>query len=224
MEKNLELYNKVREVPATAQKTIGAGRLKGMTDINPMWRIKVLTEQFGPCGFGWYYEVKDHWIETSMSNDEITANVLISLYIKHDGEWSAPIQGIGGSKLVAQEKKGLYVNDECFKMALTDAISVACKALGVGADIYWGKDNTKYIDGKIDNFNEEMAEAEYMKKEGAKLVDKGKHKILIQMAEKCEVPIETILEHYGIKSLDEMTAEIYGKALNKLKATEEKKK
>ena len=224
MTNNLELYNKVREVPATAQKTIGAGRLKGMTDINPMWRIKVLTEQFGPCGFGWYYEVKDHWIETSMSNDEITANVLISLYIKHDGEWSAPIQGIGGSKLVAQEKKGLYVNDECFKMALTDAISVACKALGVGADIYWSKDNTKYIDGKIDNFNEEMAEAEYMKKEGAKLVDKGKHKILIQMAEKCEVPIETILEHYGIKSLDEMTAEIYGKALNKLKATEEKKK
>lgn len=221
---NLEIYNKVRQVPERAQKPIRAGRLKGMTDINPMWRIKVLTDQFGPCGFGWYYEVKDHWIETSMSNDEITANVLISLYIKHDGEWSAPIQGIGGSKLVAQEKKGLYVNDECFKMALTDAISVACKALGVGADIYWSKDNTKYIDGKIDNFNEEMAEAEYMKKEGAKLVDKGKHKILIQMAEKCEVPIETILEHYGIKSLDEMTAEIYGKALNKLKATEEKKK
>lgn len=221
---NLEIYNKVRQVPERAQKPIRAGRLKGMTDINPMWRIKVLTDQFGPCGFGWYYEVKDHWIETSMSNDEITANVLISLYIKHDGEWSAPIQGIGGSKLVAQEKKELYVNDECFKMALTDAISVACKALGVGADIYWSKDNTKYIDGKIDNFNEEMAEAEYMKKEGAKLVDKGKHKILIQMAEKCEVPIETILEHYGIKSLDEMTAEIYGKALNKLKATEEKKK
>lgn len=221
---NLEIYNKVRQVPERAQKPIRGGRLKGMTDINPMWRIKVLTDQFGPCGFGWYYEVKDHWIETSMSNDEITANVLISLYIKHDGEWSAPIQGIGGSKLVAQEKKGLYVNDECFKMALTDAISVACKALGVGADIYWSKDNTKYIDGKIDNFNEEMAEAEYMKKEGAKLVDKGKHKILIQMAEKCEVPIETILEHYGIKSLDEMTAEIYGKALNKLKATEEKKK
>lgn len=217
---NLEIYNKVRQVPERAQKTIGAGRLKGMTDINPMWRIKVLTEQFGPCGFGWYYEVKDHWIETSMSNDEITANVLISLYIKHDGEWSAPIQGIGGSKLVAQEKKGLYVNDECFKMALTDAISVACKALGVGADIYWSKDNTKYIDGKIDNFNEEMAEAEYMKKEGAKLVDKGKHKILTQMAEKCGVPMETILDHYGIKSLDEMTAEIYGKALNKLKATE----
>ena len=49
---NLELYNAVREVPKEAQKAIGAGRLKGMTDINPMWRIKVLTEQFGICGRG----------------------------------------------------------------------------------------------------------------------------------------------------------------------------
>jgi hypothetical protein len=44
---NLYIYNKVAEVPKNAQKLIGAGRLKGMTDINPMWRIKALTEQFG---------------------------------------------------------------------------------------------------------------------------------------------------------------------------------
>jgi uncharacterized protein with PIN domain len=29
-------------------------------------------------------------------------------------------------------------------MAYTDAISVACKLLGFGADVYWAKDNTKY--------------------------------------------------------------------------------
>ena len=51
---NLDIYNKVREVPNKAKKNIGGGRLKGMTDINPMWRIKTLTEQFGPAGFGWY--------------------------------------------------------------------------------------------------------------------------------------------------------------------------
>ena len=38
-------------------------------------------------------------------------------------------------------------------MALTDAISVACKALGMGADVYWEKDTTKYNDTKKDNFN-----------------------------------------------------------------------
>ena len=216
MEKNLELYNKVRQVPESAQKPIRGGRLKGMTDINPMWRIKTLTDLFGPCGIGWYYEVKDRWIETSMSNDEITANVLISLYIKHEGEWSAPIQGIGGSKLVANEKQGLYVNDECFKMALTDAISVACKALGVGADIYWSNDNTKYNDTKKENFEQEM------EAERTKLIDKGKQKVLLQIAESCGVSLETILQNYGIKSLDEMTAEMYGNALNRLNATGKK--
>ena len=45
---------------------------------------------------------------------------------------------------MANEKNGPYVSDECFKMALTDAISVACKALGVGALVYWDKDATKY--------------------------------------------------------------------------------
>ena len=151
---NLKIYEQVRSVPAEAKKNIGGGRLKGMTDINPMWRIKKLTEVFGVCGIGWKYEIVNKWVETAMAKDEITANVEIKLYIRdEDGEWSDPIPGIGGSMLVASEQKGLYVNDECYKMALTDAISVACKALGMGADVYWEKDTTKYNDTKKDNFN-----------------------------------------------------------------------
>lgn len=157
---NLEIYEKVRAVPEEAQKNIRGGRLKGMTDINPMWRIKCLTEQFGPCGIGWYYEITDKWIDTAMAKDEITANVKINLYIKVDNEWSKPIVGVGGSMLVASERNGLYVNDECYKMALTDAISVACKALGMGADIYWGNDNTKYNDKKRDGVEAEPPKPE----------------------------------------------------------------
>ena len=152
----LKIYNQVREVPKEAQKSIGAGRLKGMTDIKPMWRIKKLTEVFGPVGIGWYYEIERMWKDEG-SDGAITANVEIKLYVKYDGEWSEPIQGIGGSMLVAKESKGLYTNDECYKMALTDAISVACKALGMGADVYWDKDNTKYNDVKKTNFNEQKA-------------------------------------------------------------------
>ena len=151
---NLKIYEQVRSVPAEAKTNIGGGRLKGMTDINPMWRIKKLTEVFGVCGIGWKYEIVEKWIETAMAKDEITANVIINLYIRdEEGKWSDPIPGIGGSMLVASEQKGLYVNDECYKMALTDAISVACKALGMGADVYWDKDTTKYNDTKKDNFN-----------------------------------------------------------------------
>ena len=80
---NLELYDKFRQVPETAKKNITGGRLAGMTDINPMWRIKTLTEEFGVCGFGWYYEIVDQWLETAMAKDEITTNVKINLLWLH---------------------------------------------------------------------------------------------------------------------------------------------
>lgn len=139
---NLEFYNKFRSVPKDAQKEIGAGRLKGFTDINPMWRLKILTETFGPCGIGWYTEIINKWSENT--GNEIAVFVEINLYIKIENEWSKPIYGIGGSKLLMQESKGPYTSDEAYKMAYTDAISIACKALGVGADIYYSKDRTKY--------------------------------------------------------------------------------
>lgn len=146
----LDLYNKVREVPQEAKKSILGGRLKGMTDINPMWRIKVLTEQFGPCVLGWYYEITNQQIVEG-ANEEKVAFVNISLYVKFDEEWSKPIQGTGGSSFISKEKSGLYTSDECFKMALTDAISVACKSLGVGADVYYEKDRTKYDNNGSNN-------------------------------------------------------------------------
>ena len=148
MENNLELYNGWREVPQNAQKTITGGNLNGKTDINPMWRIRVLTDKFGPVGFGWYTKITEHWSDTETigGNLERVAWVRLELYIKQGGEWSAPIEGVGGSKY-AGKGRGSELNDEAFKMAETDALSVACKKLGIGADIYWAADNTKYTQG-----------------------------------------------------------------------------
>lgn len=140
---NLRIYEAVRKVPDAAQKKIGGGRLKGMTDINPMWRIKTLTEQFGPCGIGWRYEIVDKQLCPG-ANGEIGAFVDILLFCKEGDGWSEAIPGTGGSMFVTSEKSGLYTDDECFKKALTDAISVAAKALGVGADVYFAADRTKY--------------------------------------------------------------------------------
>ena len=49
----MTIYESARVVPKEARKSIGGGRLKGMTDITPMWRVKKLTELFGPAGIGW---------------------------------------------------------------------------------------------------------------------------------------------------------------------------
>ena len=148
---NLSIYERVRNVPEEAKKAIEAGRLKGKNDINPMWRIKKLTEVFGPAGFGWYTEIVRTWTEASESG-EMAVFVDINLFVKKDGEWSRPIFGNGGNKLIANEKKYEngqqvyipYLDDDAYKKAYTDAISVAAKALGIGADVYFEKDKGKY--------------------------------------------------------------------------------
>lgn len=175
---NLDLYNKLKEVPEVAKKEIAAGRLKGMTDINPVWRIKVMTETFGPCGIGWYYEIVNQWQETYGS--EIKAFTNINLYIKVDGEWSKPIVGTGGASLVAMEKNGAYVSDEGFKMSLTDALSVAMKSLGVAADVYFAKGAS--YDTKYESRNATPAQTNTLK-QGSTLTESEKEDLFLAIDE-----------------------------------------
>ena len=145
--KNLRFYENLRNCPETALRTIQAGRLKGKSDINPVWRIKAMTETFGPCGIGWRYEIARQWELTF--GQEVKAFVNINLYyMDEDGVWSLPIPGTGGATLVEVGKQGLYVNDEGYKMALTDALSVAMKALGVAADVYYSRDKQAVYETK----------------------------------------------------------------------------
>lgn len=112
--------------------------MKGMTDINPMWRIQKLTEMFGPAGIGWYVDIVRQEIVDGPSGDKM-AFMDIHLYVREngEGEWSKPIYGTGGSSLIAKESSGLRADDDAWKKTYTDALSVACKALGIGADVYW---------------------------------------------------------------------------------------
>ena len=86
---NLSIFNKVRKVPDNALKQINAGRLKGMSDVNPVWRILAMTDTFGVCGVGWKYEITKQWTETY--GNEIKGFCNINLFIKVDGEWSDAI-------------------------------------------------------------------------------------------------------------------------------------
>ena len=197
---NFAIYNKVRAVPPEAQTEIEGGRLRGFTDISPMWRIKVLTELFGPAGIGWYYEIIDKRVEEGAAGEKMVA-VDINLYIKHEGEWSRPIQGTGGSMLAAKEKNGLYTSDECFKMALTDAISVSCKALGVGADIYYAKDRSKYSGGQQ---GEQKGEKKQEQPKPDAITDPQIQKIRSQIKQ-LNTTEKLLLESIGVKLLNNLT-------------------
>ena len=177
-ENNMIIYNQLKEVPQEAQKKITGGRLVGMTDIKPMWRIEKLTEVFGPVGIGWYTKTLKKELLAG-ANNEMIAVVDIELYVNYriplrleEDLWSVGIEGSGGSSYISNEKKGQYTNDECFKMAYTDALSVACKSLGMGANVYWG--DSKYDTNEI---TEEQAKE-------------------FRFSEKSKAPNMTILEAY----------------------------
>ena len=103
---NMLIYEAGRQVPDEAKKTIQAGRLKGFTDVNPMFRIKTLTQLFGPCGIGWVCPAEKFWLERT-DGGEVKAFCIVQLRYKVEGEWSEPVMGIGGSSFVSQTKNGL---------------------------------------------------------------------------------------------------------------------
>lgn len=146
---NLRFWKSWEHVAPGMLKEIKGGNLNGKSDINPVWRFKALTDAFGPCGIGWKVKEVERWKDEAAG--EISVNVKVHLFIKYDNgitsEWSEPIEGVGGSKLCGKGR-GDGLNDEAWKMATTDAISVACKALGMAADVYTGRQSHKDPDQK----------------------------------------------------------------------------
>lgn len=144
---NNTIYEQLRAVPKEAQKDFDNGKYKG-TDINPMWRIKRLTEVFGACGVGFKWG-EPNFSTYQATDGSVSIHCTLALYIKTEGgEWSEPIWGVGGNTLVRISiKNGATIvthSDEGYKMAYTDAQSNAAKQLGMGADIWFAQDKTKY--------------------------------------------------------------------------------
>lgn len=141
---NLNIWNAVKQVPPNFLKPIGFGKLKGKSDINPQWRLMAMTQAFGAVGHGWTYRIIRLWSETA-PDGSVMCFAEVAVKTKLDGQWGEEFSGIGGSNTIEKNKNGLVANDDGYKMAVTDALSVAFKAVGVAADIYLGNfDGSKY--------------------------------------------------------------------------------
>lgn len=140
-----EKFRLMARPPQEALRTIDFGKLKNKTDINPQWRIEALTEVFGLCGVGWYYEILAVDYQEVAATGERMVYITIAIHVKQeDGTWSAPIIGIGGDFVIIKDKNGIHGNDEALQMALTDALGKAAKCVGIANDIYRGKYDSKY--------------------------------------------------------------------------------
>ena len=176
-----------------------------------MFRIKKLTEVFGPAGFGWWTQNEKYTFEPCETG-EVAVFCQLELVVvdpETDVE-SHPISGVGGNKFVANEKNGKYCNDEAMKMAYTDALSIACKSLGFCHDIYYAKDRTKYSlaeDIANDPTPEDFTAITDRIQKGIAMVTKNMEK-----EEKDKFAQEVVAKHIG--SINYMTC----KDMNKLNA------
>lgn len=166
LQKNTRFYSKFMSTPKEAQRAFNNGSFSG-TDINPMFRIQILTEVFGPCGFGWWTEDVTYEFVESDETKETSVFCELNLYVKdpETGEVSKPIYGIGGNTYIKQWKSGPKASDEAKKMAYTDALSIACKALGIGHDIWYQNDRTKYTANDVGDAKPEAKKTEKPKAE-----------------------------------------------------------
>ena len=136
------------------------------------------------------------------------------------GDWSAPVFGVGAAKSRIKEKGGIYIDDEAIKKAYTDALSVACKALGIGAEIYrFGKSaGSKYEREEKVEEDEKPAE-----KPAEKPVEKAVEKPAPQKWEKpfvfTQADIYELSRRLGrtVESTETYSAEKYGMNVAALK-------
>ena len=135
---NMSIWDQVCTTPPerTQKFSYSAGG-KQFNDINPAWRLQVLTEQFGPCGQGWGYDILDRWREKW--GDVDCCYVMLRIWYMRDGTRCETGYQIGGTAVQ-------YSPDECWKMSITDALGKCAALLGVSADIYLGTFDTKYRD------------------------------------------------------------------------------
>jgi len=207
MTENMKYWEQLDKPPQEALKKIeGVPHLRGKTSIDPQWRIKRMTEVFGPVGVGWYSEIEEQWLESFGS--EVCAFTRIKVYIQHEGDWSKPIPGIGGSMIATVVKRNtdaerVDVSDDAYKKSYTDALGVAMKALGVASKIYENKwDGSKYQD---------TTPKEPIKKINAEQVELVK----CEMAS-LDVDNDKFFEYIGCKSVEEMTTADFDRALKAL--------
>lgn len=140
---NLAIWDALSKTdPAQTKQFSRAGGFKG-TAVKPIWITQRLTEQFGPCGEGWGIgEPKFEWIPAC----EGEALVYCTVSCWH-GSPENTLYGVGGDKVMTTRRDGtIFVDDEAYKKAFTDAIGNAFKFIGVAADIHMGLfDDSKYI-------------------------------------------------------------------------------
>ncbi len=145
LEEAKKIFDTAKRPPNEALKPIDAGKLKGYTEINPLWRYEIMTQLFGLYGDGWKIEIVDNQIKPVEATKEEILFTSILLYTRNrvTGKWNAPAPATGSAYLIVKDRNGIHGNENAYASAQTDAIGKACKFFGIGYDVYLNKKNNQ---------------------------------------------------------------------------------
>jgi len=135
--KNMELWNSVCETDPEATKKVN--QRGGFTAIDAHSQIMAATEQFGPVGVGWGWDVDLVY----PPNDTIV--VKVTLWYTRKEQTVTQF----GQKLLNKNfgKDNESPDEDAFKKAVTDGLTKCLSYLGFNADVFLGKfDDNKYIE------------------------------------------------------------------------------
>lgn len=112
---------------------------KDLTTTDPMYQVMKMTDQFGPVGEGWTYNVEYTYTEKA-----VFAELKIGWRedTNKDFNWYGPVSAVNP----LYNTKGT-LDDEAPKKAMTDAMTKAMSHLGMAADVFLGLfDSSKYVE------------------------------------------------------------------------------
>ena len=133
---NDSIWKSIAEVPSDAKKPFNKG-FRG-DSIEPIWRMKRLTEMFGPVGQGWGFHVEKRWREEYGSDIVVYVSGHVWWKDSETGEVNKCPECTGGENVKRDP-------DEAYKKAETDAFGRSAVYLGLASDVYWGHhDGDKY--------------------------------------------------------------------------------
>ncbi len=185
--KGLDFWRKVEETLPSQTKSVPKGGYK-LTAIDAYSQIKKMTEHFGPCGSGWWYETIEMY-----TPDEKAVVIKLSLFTELGDH---PIMQYG---CVPLHSKNGYFDDEAHKKATTNALTKAFSMLGLNADVFLGKfDDNKYV--------AELVAAEKAKalQISQKMIDTILDSAAALHGNKVPEYIDGVLKGLGVKSLSEV--------------------
>lgn len=146
----LDLWNRVCKTDPDHTKHVG--QRGGFTAIDAYYQIQCATEEFGPAGYRWGWEI----VDVEFTPNDMVA-ILIKLWWGYD---ECEIYQWGQCSLWS-DAKGTRRDEDCFKKATTDGITKCLSYLGFNADVFLGKyDDSKYVQALKREKAEEKAREE----------------------------------------------------------------